>query len=240
MFVPSVNELCSLSTPIPHLINSLLIGLELKRLAFYERPFTCISAGLNIRVIRIPTSGKMNMRFQQCCLLLIQLTLSFGYIDTSIDVLPSAYIIGPSNTPPLSLSDILSTLSTLQRKPTCYRTAATSLMHHCKALSTDIPDPDRIHFAIKLTICELEIIQQIPSVCRIETRWKDCVKVLATKDNWWTSFSGNLRDVSNVCWIGRQEVEKGDTSCFCADERSIIGIAYEFDFCTSKVIGNSP
>lgn len=146
-------------------------------------------------------------------LLILQFGFSNGYIDPSIDsLLPSPYIIPHSNTPPSpSLRDLLSTLSTLQRKPTCYRTAATSLIHRCKSLSTDIPDPDRVQFAIKLTICELDLIQQTPSICHIESRLKDCVKILATKDHWWTTFSGNLREVSNVCWIGRQEVEKGIT-----------------------------
>jgi hypothetical protein len=149
------------------------------------------------------------MQIQRLFLLLLQLKLSFGCADTSIDVLPYPRILSLSKTLPPPLTDLLSTLSTLQRKPTCYRTAATSLIHHCKALSTDIPDRDRIHFAISLTICELDLIQQTPSICRIESKWNDCAKVLATRDNWWTSFSGNLREVSNICWIGRQEVEKG-------------------------------
>lgn len=154
------------------------------------------------------------MQIQRSTLLLVlQLGCSFGYTDSSIDIFPYSHRIPLSNTLPPPLTDLLSTLSTLQRKPTCYRAAATSLIHHCKSLSTDIPDPDRIHFAIKLTICELDLIQQTPSICRVESRWGDCVKVLATRDNWWTTFSGNLREVSNVCWIGRQEVEKGNTLC---------------------------
>lgn len=160
-----------------------------------------------------PTSAKTKMQIPLSFLLiLLQLRFSLGYKDISIDILPSPQVIPLSNTLPPPLTDLLSTLSILQRKPTCHRTAAMSLIHHCKSLSTDIPDPDRICFAIKLTICELDLIQQTPSICRIESQWKDCVKVLATRDNWWTTFSGNLREVSNVCWIGRQEVEKGPSS----------------------------
>lgn len=122
---------------------------------------------------------------------------------SSRDIIP----LGPFASPPLG--DIITMLSTLQRKPTCYRQAATSLIHHCTALTTDIPDPDRIHFAIKLTCCELDLINQTPAACHTDSHWRECVRVLASRETWWTSFSGNLREVGNVCWIGRQEVEKG-------------------------------
>jgi len=116
----------------------------------------------------------------------------------------------PSFSPlPHALTNVLNTLAALHRKPTCYRGAAMSLIHYCKSLSGDIPDPDRVQFAIKLTICELDLIQQTPDLCRTGSRWNDCVKVLAMEDHWWTTFSGNLREVTNVCWIGRREVEKG-------------------------------
>jgi hypothetical protein len=128
---------------------------------------------------------------------------SMGFGDEPLSLIP----LGPIEPPPLA--DLLFTLSTLQRKPTCYRSAAASLIHHCKGLETDIPDPERVHFAVQLTICDLDLIQQTPSVCRIETQWKACVNALASKENWWTTFSGNLHEVTNVCWIGRREVEKG-------------------------------
>ena len=129
------------------------------------------------------------------------LSIEFG--NHPLELIPLA------QTDPPPLTDLLTTLSTLQRKPTCYRTAATSLIHHCKDLTTDIPDPDRVHFAIKLTTCELDLIQQTPSICRIETHWRACVQELATKEQWWTTFSGNLHQVTNVCWLGRKEIEKG-------------------------------
>jgi hypothetical protein len=153
---------------------------------------------------------------QLLILITFLLDLSSGHVESSIDILTQSHDSIPPITalfPPLT--DLLSTLATLQRKPTCYRTAATSLIHHCKSLSSDIPDPDRIQFAIKLTICELDLIGQTPSTCRLETQWKECVKGLATRDNWWTTFSGNLREVTNVCWIGRKEVEKGLYTVYC-------------------------
>jgi hypothetical protein len=137
------------------------------------------------------------MRLWPLVLLPLALAGSYAPLD-----LPSAGL------PPV-LSEVFNTLATLQRRPTCYRTAATSLMHFCKSLSADIPDPERIQFAIKLTVCELDLIQQTPGMCRLDERWNECVRALSKKDHWWTSFSGNLREVSNVCWIGRREVEKG-------------------------------
>ena len=131
-----------------------------------------------------------------------------------------------SRTPSL-LKDILVPISNLHYKPTCYRAAAASLIHHCKQLPRDIPDGDRIQFAIKLTKCELDLIQQTPPQCLKDSYSKDCIKALASKDHWWTTFSGNLREVTNVCWIGRQEVEKGHFLDFLetADSRSVIGLA---------------
>ena len=102
---------------------------------------------------------------------------SCGHAESSIDILiqgPDVITHSTAFLPPLT--DLLSTLASLQRKPTCYRTAATSLIYHCKSLSSDIPDPDRVQFAIKLTICELDLIAQTPSTCRVETRWNECVE----------------------------------------------------------------
>jgi hypothetical protein len=152
----------------------------------------------------------MRLIHQLLILFTFLLKLTSGYIESSIDILTQTPdIIPPTTAFPPPLTELFSTLASLQRKPTCYRTAATSVIHHCRSLSSDIPDPDRIQFAIKLTVCELDLIDQTPATCRLETQWRVCVKVLATRDHWWTTFSGNLREVTNVCWIGRQEVEKG-------------------------------
>jgi len=143
-----------------------------------------------------------------CIFLLFRCYKCSLFDSLEISDLPALLAYSPS-TPPVMITDILNSLTLLQRKPTCYRTAATSLIHHCKNLQSDIPDHDRVLFAIKLTTCELDLIQQTPEICLVEDRWRECVRTLATKDNWWTTFSGNLREVGNVCWIGRQEVEKG-------------------------------
>ena len=165
--------------------------------------------------------------------IVVKLFTSSSIAYSSPDIIPLVTLSSPP------LKDIITMLSTLQRKPTCYRTAATSLIHHCASLTSDIPDPDRIHFAMKLTCCELDLINQTPSACRLETQWRECVRLLATQDHWWTTFSGNLREVTNVCWIGRREVEKGFVSsilvCVVANVRSIIGFACESDGCAEPV-----
>jgi len=131
----------------------------------------------------------------------------FSPAESSLDILLHAPPFQP-NTLALPLSSLLTTLSSLRHKPTCYRQAATSLIHHCKTLPTDLPDHDRLHFAIKLTLCELDLIHQSPPPCLDQGTWKQCVKQLSTKETWWTSFSGNLREVTNVCFLSRQEIEK--------------------------------
>src|SRR5438045_3233187 len=107
----------------------------------------------------------MNILQWSSIVLFHYLGISLGYTDPLMDTLiPSPQVLPHSHSFPGQLTDLISTLSTLQRKPSCYRTAAASLIHHCKSLSTDIPDPDRIQFAIKLTICELDLIHQTPSI----------------------------------------------------------------------------
>jgi Tht1-like nuclear fusion protein len=153
----------------------------------------------------------MTMDITRLCVFTCFLIIcSFGYNHPPIDMFreTQASIHIPETLPP-PLMDLIVSLDNLQRKPTCYRRAATSLIEHCKLLTSDIPDDERVHFAIKLTACELDLIQQTPLHCREDSRWKDCVKALASKDHWWTTFSGNLREVTNVCWVGQQEVEKG-------------------------------
>ena len=162
--------------------------------------------------VQLPDPWPTSMGLFTVSLVLLALLLEFssGGIESSIDILSQPLdIISLGTAFPPPLTDILSTLTSLHRKPTCYRTAATSLIHHCKSLSTDIPEPDRVQFAIKLAICELDLIGETPYTCRLEVQWKECVKILASKDHWWTTFSGNLREVANICWIGRREVEKG-------------------------------
>jgi hypothetical protein len=129
-------------------------------------------------------------------------------LPDTIDISGHPVHVQYPSVPPLA--DILNSVTLLQRKPTCYRNAAAAIIQHCKGLETDIPDGDRAIFAIKLSICELDLTQQTPDICRVEDRWRECVKTLATRDTWWTTFSGNLHEVGNVCWIGKQEVEKGD------------------------------
>ena len=150
---------------------------------------------------------------------------ALGRHEQSMDIPSLPALLHQQTTTPL-LTDILNTLTSLQRRPTCYRKAAISIIHHCKEITTDIPDHNRVRFAIKLTICELDLIAQTPDVCRVEERWRECVRELASKDHWWATFSGNLHEVMNVCWIGRQEVEKGNSHQERLIRRSTIGVAY--------------
>ena len=94
--------------------------------------------------------------------------------------------------------------------PTCVREAIHALSDHCRTIDTDLQTPDKICFAIKLTLCELEMAEDVPRECMSSCTYNPypCVRALETRPQWWTSFSGNLRDAALLCHAARHEVEK--------------------------------
>ncbi|QSL67020.1 hypothetical protein MERGE_001407 [Pneumocystis wakefieldiae] len=108
---------------------------------------------------------------------------------------------------------MLETLSLLARKPSCFRSAASSLISLCKELDSDLYEAEKSAFAVKLTLCELGTAHaEIPPACAQESLEK-CVKELETRPQWWTSYSGYFRDGHRLqlcfrCYVSRTEVEK--------------------------------
>ncbi|KTW25748.1 hypothetical protein T552_03361 [Pneumocystis carinii B80] len=103
---------------------------------------------------------------------------------------------------------MLETLSLLARKPSCFRSAASSLISQCKEMDSDLYEAEKAAFAVKLTLCELGTAHaEIPAACR-EKSLEKCVKELETRPQWWTSYSGYFRDVTRMCYVARTEVEK--------------------------------
>ncbi|EMR08223.1 hypothetical protein PNEG_03392 [Pneumocystis murina B123] len=107
-----------------------------------------------------------------------------------------------------SFMPMLETLSLLARKPSCFRSAASSLISLCKELDSDLHEAEKSAFAVKLTLCELGTAHaEVPAACHQESLEK-CVKELETRPQWWTSYSGYFRDVTRMCYVARTEVEK--------------------------------
>jgi Tht1-like nuclear fusion protein len=146
----------------------------------------------------------LNMHLTRPLLLHFFFTISFLAAEPLSNLL-QINSLPPSPHP--SLTALLTSLSLLRPAlpNTCYLQNTHLILSHCKP---SFPDSLRLPYAINLSVCELDLINQTPSVCRSED-WDACVRELAGKDHWWTTFSGNLRFVGSLCYLGRGEVEKG-------------------------------
>ncbi|EPY49678.1 nuclear membrane protein [Schizosaccharomyces cryophilus OY26] len=104
---------------------------------------------------------------------------------------------------------LASVYQTLSRKPTCYQATAFSLMSACEVISTELSMDDRIDYAIRLTICDLEHAQiSVPFECKRESQ-SSCLKQLESVSSWWISFASHYHDISHLCKLARLEFDKG-------------------------------
>ncbi|CCJ31104.1 unnamed protein product [Pneumocystis jirovecii] len=103
---------------------------------------------------------------------------------------------------------MLETLHLLSRKPSCFRFSVSSLISTCEKLDSDLHEDEKLAFAVRLTLCELDTAHvEVPETCR-QKNFQKCVKELETRPQWWTSYSGYFRDVTRMCFAARTEVEK--------------------------------
>ncbi|KAG4305254.1 hypothetical protein PORY_001424 [Pneumocystis oryctolagi] len=108
----------------------------------------------------------------------------------------------------LTFMPMLETLHLFSRKPSCFRSSISSLISMCEKLDSDLHENEKLAFAVKLTLCELDTARvEVPKICRQED-FKQCVKELEMRPQWWTSYSGYFRDVTRMCFFARTEVEK--------------------------------
>ncbi|WBW71917.1 nuclear membrane protein involved in karyogamy Tht1 [Schizosaccharomyces osmophilus] len=104
---------------------------------------------------------------------------------------------------------LASVYHTLSRKPTCYQSTAFSLMSACEVLNTELSLDERIDYAIRLTICDLEHAQiPVPYECKRESQ-SSCLKQLESVSSWWISFASHYHDISHLCKLARLEFDKG-------------------------------
>ncbi|EPX74963.1 nuclear membrane protein [Schizosaccharomyces octosporus yFS286] len=104
---------------------------------------------------------------------------------------------------------LASVYHTLSRKPTCYQSTAFSLMSACEVLNTELSMDERIDYAIRLTICDLEHAQiSVPYECKRESH-SSCLKKLESVSSWWISFASHYHDISHLCKLARLEFDKG-------------------------------
>lgn len=93
--------------------------------------------------------------------------------------------------------ELASKISALAEAPNCVYDALESILNTC-----DTPEKvqDRVVIAIKLSMCEFEATGiEYPYVCHDLGRIAQCTKQLESKSTWWTTFSGNYRNIPVIC-----------------------------------------
>ncbi|KAI0342308.1 hypothetical protein BDW22DRAFT_1357628 [Trametopsis cervina] len=106
-------------------------------------------------------------------------------------------------------------LESYEHKPDCFRRAASSIRVQCSEL--DMHEEQRVQAAITMTICELATAKHTPplectpiisaegifvssSSMRIDT----CVEALSRSAQYWSSYSGYLREIPQLCHAFRR------------------------------------
>ncbi|KZT68891.1 hypothetical protein DAEQUDRAFT_711084 [Daedalea quercina L-15889] len=107
-------------------------------------------------------------------------------------------------------------LQAYNRKPDCFRRATGLIQTRCSEL--DMDEDERISAAISMTLCELSTANHhSPLECvafsaesRIsqtivkEGSHRSCVEALSRSAQYWSSYSGYLREVSQLCYAFRR------------------------------------
>ncbi|KDR68458.1 hypothetical protein GALMADRAFT_78772, partial [Galerina marginata CBS 339.88] len=103
------------------------------------------------------------------------------------------------------------------RKPDCFKKAATNIRNRCADL--DMDEDARVNAAISMTLCEVATAKHhsLPLEClpysldHTQTRGQispqtqgECVDSLARSAQFWSSYSGYLREVTQLCYAFRR------------------------------------
>lgn len=93
--------------------------------------------------------------------------------------------------------NILAQINELASSPGCVYEALESILQSCEA-PEDVTE--RTWLTVKLSICEfLAAHIEFPDFCRDRSRLAQCTQLLETKATWWTTYSGNYRQISVIC-----------------------------------------
>ncbi|KAF8067630.1 hypothetical protein FPV67DRAFT_1416278, partial [Lyophyllum atratum] len=108
-------------------------------------------------------------------------------------------------------------LNNYARRPDCFRRAAGLIRSHCAQL--DMNESERVNAAISMTLCELATAKHYsiplecvpfaldsdalrsPPVFRLQG---ECVEALSRSAQFWSSYSGYLREVPQLCFAFRR------------------------------------
>ncbi|KAF4616333.1 hypothetical protein D9613_008634 [Agrocybe pediades] len=110
----------------------------------------------------------------------------------------------------------LDALHAYSRKPDCFKTAASSFRQKCSEL--DLDEESRVNVAISMTLCEIATAKHhsVPLECVSYSVDRahdpapspqvqgECVDALARSAQFWSSYSGYLREVPQLCHAFRR------------------------------------
>ncbi|KAG0130890.1 Tht1-like nuclear fusion protein-domain-containing protein [Tuber indicum] len=113
----------------------------------------------------------------------------------------------------------LAELGRLSSRSSCHKIASESLLGDCKSIRIDSEEDEnsRILFGVQLAACEFEVDGlEFPFECRRFEGVRDkrvrsakkCLRKLAQKSQWWTSYSNNRANGFSMCSAARREVER--------------------------------
>ena len=93
-----------------------------------------------------------------------------------------------------------SSLSKLLSKQDCFKNAAYKLQGECAKLENNV---NKIHYAVQLANCELSTAG-VKSECESDD---DCLDWFIRVPQYWTSYSGYLKEVWSICYATRYHYE---------------------------------
>ncbi|KAK9479637.1 Tht1-like nuclear fusion protein-domain-containing protein [Lipomyces japonicus] len=108
-----------------------------------------------------------------------------------------------------SMTEIYNKLCELSPPSSCFRDSLADILPSCQILTTDM----RVTHAIRLTLCELSAgLVDAPTTCLRDLTQKNqrenCLHVLKSSPQYWTSFSGNFRSIGSICFAERNTHEQ--------------------------------
>lgn len=115
------------------------------------------------------------------------------------------------------LNDVVLSEFQLLSQSSCAQDALFQIMPQCIALGINSVDSElKMILAIKLSICEFETSGvQYPDACK--TDYKLCLSLLEQSPQFWTTYSGNYRELSTICYVESIPYEKNKILSTYAD-----------------------
>ncbi|CAB5392557.1 unnamed protein product [Rhizophagus irregularis] len=99
-------------------------------------------------------------------------------------------------------------LTILEKKHDCFKEATTTLKNGCK--NVNLSNNDKMQYAIRLAKCELATANlAFPMECDdIDHDVGKCIESISRIPQFWTTYSGYFREVSQMCFAMRYSLER--------------------------------